>query len=286
MSEELENIKDDKSRVIVFLDDEKEPLLTYRPPVRFELDTSALDDGHHKLRIEAYDSNGRKGVRTIPFEVRNGPGIGINGLQADDILEGKVPILINSYGGETEQYWQPNRAETPAPIPTWAWVLLLVVVAWATFYIARQWNPPPEYANTPTYGKITKQANMAAAGKESGESISGGNALGANLFRTSCASCHQTNGQGLTGVFPPLAGDPVVTGQDPTQHIKIVLHGLQGKTINGVKYTAQMPAWADQLSDKEISAIINHERTSWGNNAPTTTPEQVAKIRKQLANSD
>lgn len=279
MSEETS--EKDKSRVIVYLDDEKEPLLTYKPPVRFELDTSALEDGKHILRIEAYDSNGRRGVRTIPFEVRNGPGIGINGLQADDILEGKVPILINSYGGETEQYWQPTRAETPAPIPTWAWVLLLVIVAWATFYIARQWNPPPKFANTPTYSKTLGKAKMAAAGEESGEA-GGGNALGANLYRTSCASCHQTNGQGLKGVFPPLAGDPVVTSKDPTDHIKIVLQGLDGKTINGVKYTAHMPAWADQLSDKEISAIINHERTSWGNNAPTVTPKEVAKVRNSL----
>jgi mono/diheme cytochrome c family protein len=277
----VENTDKDKSKVIVYLDDEKEPLLTYRPPVRFELDTSALEDGKHQLRIEAFDSNGRRGVRIIPFEVRNGPGIGINGLQADDILEGKVPILINSYGGETEQYWQPNRAETPAPIPTWAWVLLLAVVAWATYYVARQWNPPPEFASTPTYSGTTKAPKTASMSGKSGEE-SGGNALGANLFRTSCASCHQTNGQGLSGVFPPLAGDPVVTAKDPQGHIKIVLHGLQGKTINGVEYTAQMPAWAEQLSDKEISAIINHERTSWGNNAPLVTSQDVAKIRKEI----
>jgi len=267
------------SKVIVWLDDEKEPLLSYRPPVRFELDTSSLPDGPHVLRIEAYDSDGRQGVRTIPFTVRNGPGIGVDGLQADDVVEGKIPVLINSYGGATERYWRPASAETPATVPTWAWVLLIMVIAWGMFYVARQWSPPPEFADTPTYGEASIGATNAEA---TSGTRSSGDILGANLFRTSCASCHQNNGQGLPGAFPPLAGDPVVTNDDPSEHIRIVLNGLHGKAINGVSYTAQMPAWSDQLSDKEIMAIINHERTSWGNNAPTVTEKDVAKVRKQI----
>jgi cytochrome c oxidase cbb3-type subunit 2 len=47
-----------------------------------------------------------------------------------------------------------------------------------------------------------------------------------------------------------------------------------------VFYQAQMPAWADQLSDEEAAAVINHERTSWGNNAPPVTPADVAKVRR------
>lgn len=103
--------------------------------------------------------------------------------------------------------------------------------------------------------------------------------MGANLYRTSCSSCHQANGEGLPGVFPPLAGDPVVTDQDPTRHIEVVLFGLKGKTINGTSYSAAMPAFSEQLSDEEVAAIINHERTSWGNNAPTITAKDVAKVR-------
>jgi cytochrome c oxidase cbb3-type subunit 2 len=84
----------------------------------------------------------------------------------------------------------------------------------------------------------------------------------------------------VPGTFPPLAGDPVVTAKDPSEHIRIVLFGKKGGTINGVSYSAQMPAWADQLSDEEVAAVINHERTNWGNNSPTVTPEDVAKVRK------
>ncbi|HEX9024021.1 MAG TPA: cytochrome c, partial [Geobacteraceae bacterium] len=69
------------------------------------------------------------------------------------------------------------------------------------------------------------------------------------------------------------------TAADPTGHIRIVLFGAKGSPINGVTYQAQMPAWADQLSDEEAAAVINHERTSWGNSAPQVTPQDVARVR-------
>lgn len=265
--------EDNSNLIHVYLDDWDEPIVSYRPPVRFELDTTQLDDGPHKLKVVATDATGHQGVRTIPFEVRNGPGIDVEGLQENDMLEGKVPILLNAYGGAKEPFWEPSRAETPAPVPTWAWVLLLVVVAWSAFYIAQQWNVPDEYAGSPTYGLSTGSGNKAEASSKAN--------IGASLYRTSCASCHQGNGEGVAGAFPPLAGDPVVTAEDPTRHIEIVLNGLQGKVIEGTEYSAAMPPFSEQLSDEEVAAIINHERTSWGNDAPTVTVEQVQKIRSQ-----
>ncbi|MDZ7692015.1 MAG: cytochrome c [Balneolaceae bacterium] len=274
-------MSDDNSNLIhVYLDDEDEPIVSYRPPVRFELDTTQLEDGPHTLKVVATDAIGHKGVRTIPFEVRNGPGIDIEGLQDNDKLEGKVPILLNAYGGAKEPFWEPSRAETPAPVPTWAWVLLLVVVAWSTFYIAQQWNTPEEYASTPTYGAYSGQgqASQQAAGQPGSSSKAN---IGATLYRTSCASCHQGNGEGVTGAFPPLSEDPVVTAEDPTRHIETVLFGMQGKAIDGVEYSAAMPPFSEQLSDEEVAAIVNHERTSWGNDAPTVTDEQVQKVRAE-----
>ncbi len=78
-----------------------------------------------------------------------------------------------------------------------------------------------------------------------------------------------------------MKGDPVVTAADPARHIQIVLFGLEHETINGVRYAAEMPAHKDELSDGEIAAVVNHERTSWGNSAPTVTAGDVARIRKQ-----
>ncbi len=105
-------------------------------------------------------------------------------------------------------------------------------------------------------------------------------AEGAKLYGSHCASCHQANGQGLAGVFPPLANNPTVVAEDPTRHIATVLHGAQGRTINGVTYPAAMPAFADPLSDVQIAAIVAHERSSWGNRAPTVTAKDVAAVRK------
>ncbi|HLI11188.1 MAG TPA: c-type cytochrome [Alphaproteobacteria bacterium] len=104
-------------------------------------------------------------------------------------------------------------------------------------------------------------------------------AEGARLFAANCAACHGAMGTGVPGVFPPLAHDPVVTAPDPTAHIRTVLDGLKDKAISGVNYAAQMPSFAAQLSNEQIADIIDHERTSWGNNAPPVTPQDVAKQR-------
>jgi cytochrome c oxidase cbb3-type subunit 2 len=156
---------------------------------------------------------------------------------------------------------------------------------------------PPEYA--PTAGKVvaTQKAKDLMAYLMSLKQVSipgsktvgspapasakpsAGSAPGASLYASHCASCHQSNGEGIPGTFPPLKADPVVTAADPTRHISIVLTGLRGQTIGGVKYAAAMPAQEDSMTDSEIAAVVNHERTSWGNNAPTVTEQDVARVR-------
>lgn len=267
------------NQIKIYLDDQKDPIITYEPPVRFELDTTQLPDGKHKLLIEATDAHGTKGTRTVHFEVRNGPGIGIDGIQQDDVLDGKVPVLINAYGGASEPFWEPSRAETPSPIPTWMWVLLLAIIGWSFVYIAQQWNPPEKFASSPTYSFYAKNGAVTTSEETPAASAGSTASLGANLYRASCSSCHQANGEGLKGVFPPLAGNPVVTKDDPTEHIEVVLFGVKGKTIEGVSYNAAMPPFSEQLSDEEVAAIINHERTNWGNDAPAVTADDVAKVR-------
>ncbi|HET7369885.1 MAG TPA: cbb3-type cytochrome c oxidase subunit II [Gammaproteobacteria bacterium] len=105
---------------------------------------------------------------------------------------------------------------------------------------------------------------------------------GKPLFSANCAACHGAGGAGIPGVFPPLKGNPAVNDADPTKHITVVLGGLKGATIDGVKYAAQMPAFGSLLSDAEIAAIINYERSAWGNDAPHVTAQQVADQRAKL----
>ena len=106
-------------------------------------------------------------------------------------------------------------------------------------------------------------------------------AQGAQVFGNYCSACHQLTGQGLPGVFPPLAGSATVKSKDPSEHVRTVLHGLHGKTIAGVAYPAVMPPFGPQLTDAEVAAVVNHERSSWGNNAPLVQPEDVAGARRE-----
>ncbi len=282
--EKQSTVLEDLTRVDVFLDGGSEPIVSYRPPVNFELDSRQLEDGEHTLRIEAYGEGGAKGIQDVKFMVRNGPGIAIHGIRTGDIIEGKVPVLVNAYGGAGEQYWEPSRVETPAPIPTWMWVLVIFFVAYGVFYAVRHWNPSSDFATTPTFSSTTVQTSAApgAAKGASGAPAPGAaesSGQGEALYSNNCGACHQASGAGLPGVFPPLAGDAVVVADDATEHITIVLHGKSGSVIDGVAYASAMPGFAAQLSDEQIAQVVNHERTNWGNSAPTVTAQEVAALR-------
>jgi hypothetical protein len=76
-----------------------------------------------------WKTRGRSVWKEIPFTVRNGPGIAVVGLSDGDTVRGRVPLLVNAFASRPGDIFEPIRAETPAPVPTWAWVLFLVVVA-------------------------------------------------------------------------------------------------------------------------------------------------------------
>lgn len=107
-----------------------------------------------------------------------------------------------------------------------------------------------------------------------------GKSQGAQLYLNNCAACHQANGEGVPSTFPPLKGDRLVNDADPARHISAVLHGVQGVAIDGVSYSVTMPPFAALLGDEQIAAIINHERSSWGNHGTQVTAAQVTEIRK------
>lgn len=142
-------MENNEPRIRIYLDDQPEPIAEYAPPVAVNLDTRALPDGRHRLRIEARSHNGRTGVREVPFQVRNGPGITVTGIHADAIVHGSLNFTVNAFGAE--EPFEPRRAESPSPIPVWLWVLSLVIVAWSVWYVAVDWEPPAPYDQTPTY---------------------------------------------------------------------------------------------------------------------------------------
>jgi mono/diheme cytochrome c family protein len=102
---------------------------------------------------------------------------------------------------------------------------------------------------------------------------------GAVIYSANCSSCHQPDGRGIPGAFPPLAGNPVVTG-NPTAVIAIVKNGLDGRVeVNGKFYSGIMPRWKGVLSDEQIAAAISYIRSSWHNQAPGVSVSQVEAVK-------
>ncbi len=116
-------------------------------------------------------------------------------------------------------------------------------------------------------------ASVAAAPQNAAAAADGG-----KVYQTNCSSCHQAEGTGLAGSFPPLAGNPVVTG-DATKVAHIVKYGLSGNiTVAGKAYNGMMPAWGQSLSNADIAAVLTFIRSSWGNKAGAVTEAQVAGV--------
>lgn len=137
-----------------------------------------------------------------------------------------------------------------------------------------------DFLPTPKALLKNKTENTTATSKnDSGSAITSKTAKadGQALFNSTCAVCHQASGEGMPGAFPALKGADVVNDADATLHIKIVLEGYDALPQYGA-----MPPFKDRFSDDEIAAIINYERTSWGNKGKTITPDEVAKIRASL----
>lgn len=116
------------------MDNSDRPIAEFEPPVQFELDTRKLVDGDHTLRIVGKDPAGKEGIRIIPFTVRNGPAIAVEGLKSHDVIDGVLPILINSYGKGDQRQFIIDGSETPRSIPTWIWALIILFVGWAAYY--------------------------------------------------------------------------------------------------------------------------------------------------------
>jgi mono/diheme cytochrome c family protein len=103
---------------------------------------------------------------------------------------------------------------------------------------------------------------------------------GGRIYIKNCSSCHQADGRGVPGAFPPLAGNPVVTG-NPLRTIAIVKFGFSGKTlVEGGAYNGTMPAWGQLISDDDIASVVSYIRAAWHNDSKPVTLGDVAAASK------
>lgn len=128
-------------------------------------------------------------------------------------------------------------------------------------------------ADTGAVGEAAEAMKQGSVSKE--QKI----AAGERLYNGTCSVCHQNNGEGLPGVFPPLAGADYLL-EDKRRAIDIVINGMSGPvTVNGKVYNSVMPPMS-QLNDDEIANILTYVLNSWGNENGVVTREEVAAVRE------
>lgn len=263
-----------KEPIKIYLDDQEEPFKVEQPPLRFNFSTIQLPDGPHTLRIEASNGLAPPTTKEIPFRVRNGVALSVSGLEEGQTIGGQVELIINAYAGNTEVDFEPQRAETPEPIPTWAWVLFLTIFAWTMFYIL---NPSQAYDA------------LEADRRPEAE-------VGERLYVDTCARCHGESGDGRwiqtgpkegEGYFrvPPLRDQPdYALADSPYPLLQKVVLGVKGEGI-------PMPQWGPLLTNEEIVAVVNHVRTTWRHDASTIDlkhrrpPAAIEQLEKELERS-
>ena len=162
-----------------------------------------------------------------------------------------------------------------APIPTWLVGVIGAAFFWAGGYLFSFSGgfKSDVFDYEPKFGVVGGGGAVAADPK----------VVGKALFSANCVTCHQADGQGLPGQYPPLAGSEVVLGQALNHTIAIVLKGLQGPvTVKGQGFNNSMQAWEDQYSDQQLAAILTYERSDWGNNGAPVTADMVKQVRNEI----
>jgi cytochrome c oxidase cbb3-type subunit 2 len=124
-------------------------------------------------------------------------------------------------------------------------------------------NPAPEFL-------YKKEEQKNVSGDSEDEPLDG-----QVLYSSNCQSCHQANGEGLKGAFPSLKGSKIVLDDDPQIMVEVIMNGYNAREDVGV-----MPAVGtnNKLTPAQVAAIMNHEKSSWGNNARKVSVEEVKKI--------
>jgi len=158
--------------------------------------------------------------------------------------------------------------------PWWMYAIIIATLAFGFFYMGRYLgeisDQPHVLFTTPAPPDLEpEELDLMATGQR--------------VYTRLCQSCHQQDGAGVPGAFPPLGGSDWVIGI-PERPVYIVLQGFQGEIVReGVTYNAVMPGFGRLLSDEEVASVVTYIRNSFGNEAPEVLPEEVAEMREASA---
>lgn len=162
---------------------------------------------------------------------------------------------------------EPSEGFTP--IPVFLVFVIMVLGFWGGIYLVLYSGEFSADAFDPEY----KVASSAPVVQELSLIE-----VGAKVYRNQCAQCHQADGNGLAGVYPPLGGSDWVTGH-PEVIARILINGLNGPIeVKGNTYNGNMPAFGPgglDLKPKDIAGVITYIRQEWGNEASEMSVEMV-----------
>ncbi len=105
---------------------------------------------------------------------------------------------------------------------------------------------------------------------------------GQAIYAARCSACHGGNGQGIEGLFPKLAGAPLVSNADATSLIRVVLAGSRAGATDARPTGPAMPSLGRYLTDEDVAQVLTYVRNSWGNVAPAVPAADVARLRTHL----
>jgi len=157
------------------------------------------------------------------------------------------------------------------PTPMWLVFLAMALLGWGGYYLGIYNGGFRGDVYVEQIGQVRPGAAVAPAAPEDPM------VAGRRVYNN-CMSCHQKDGEGVPGAYPPLAGSEWVGGSAEVL-AGIVLHGLEGSiTVLGEPYNNAMPGWG-RLSDEQIAAVLTYVRGSFGNRSAPVSAELVATVR-------
>ena len=168
--------------------------------------------------------------------------------------------IVSREQGEPEEGFEPT--------PSWVWAVSVLLLFAMGFYLGK-------YSGSfDTIAHQVEQPQLLGSGDVKSE------VKGDMVYAGVCQACHQADGKGVEGKYPPLRGSEWLV-QDSFTPARIVLFGIEGEIrVMGKGFNNKMPQFHDKLSNEEIAAAISFARSAFGNNAIAVAPADVDSMRK------
>lgn len=188
---------------------------------------------------------------------------------------GDSPDVPEIHRDIIQEQYEPHEGNERVPV--WMFLVFIGLAMWGGWYVSEfDGEFRSDIYDGPDAFRVTDYSQPGSPKKPLDPEK-----LGKRVFNT-CITCHQANGEGIVGKYPPLNQSEWVQGDDRIL-ARILLNGLDGPIeVRGQKFNNQMPAWK-QLSDYDIAAVLTHVRQSWDNDLPSVAPSTITAVREEIA---